>query len=44
MTGVLVSTDLLDSTKKRFDDVTVHRGEQAKIREKIGKKRKNMHD
>ena len=44
MTGIRVSTDLLDSAKKRFDDITVHRGEQAKIRAKISKKRKNMHD
>ena len=35
MTGIRVAKDLLDSAKKRFEEVKAHREEQSKIRDNI---------
>ena len=42
MTGIRVAKDLVDSAKKRFEEVKAHREEQSKIRDNISQKRKGI--
>ena len=40
MLGVTVAKEMLTAANEKLSALTVHRNEQAKIRQKIGKKRK----
>ena len=40
MVGVTVAKEMLTAANEKLSALTVHRNEQAKIRQKIGKKRK----